>query len=565
MIVTLKKSWLAFLESELGRVVLSFKQELLVVGVFSFVINLLMLTPTLYMLQVYDRVLLSQSEITLVVLTLVVIFLYAMMASAEWLRTKLLVRVGVLFDQAMHQRIFYASYDDKLKQQSSNSSEIFSDLNHIRQFLTGNGILAFFDVIWTPLYILFCYWLHPILGLASLFFGGILLLLVIQSHRVIRKNSEQVLSEQIEEQTLLSKKLRNPELVESMGFISALHRKWFELHEKILIHADQLSTESNRQISFTKFVRYAQQSLVLAVGAWLVIHDELRPSAMVAANLLVSRGLQPLDMIVSSWREFYLAKLSFRRLDQLLINNPRFVAKTFPMPPAGKFELINFSASAPGRSKPILNNLSLLIRQGDVVAIMGPSGSGKSTLAKCLLGIWPNVEGKLLLDQHSILEYDHQELGPYVGYLPQDVELFEGSVAENIARFGELDSVAVIEAAQKVGIHDLILKFPQGYDTPIGIAGGRLSGGQRQRIGLARAIYGKPSIVVLDEPNANLDDAGEKALNQAILELRKNGATVFIITHTKNILEVTDCLLVLKHGQLLAYGPKQDILPRLIT
>jgi ATP-binding cassette subfamily C exporter for protease/lipase len=235
------------------------------------------------------------------------------------------------------------------------------------------------------------------------------------------------------------------------------------------------------------------------------------------------------------------------------------------MPPSGRFELKDFSAIAPGRSKPILNGLNVLVKQGDVVAILGPSASGKSTLAKCLLGIWPNVEGKLLLDDRSVFEYDHQQLGPHVGYLPQDVELFEGSVDENIARFGELDSAAIIKAAQKVGIHDLILKFPQGYDTPIGIAGSRLSGGQRQLIGLARAIYGNPSIIVLDEPNANLDDAGEKALNHAVLEFRKNGATVFLITHTKNVLEVVDNLLVLEQGQLLAYGPKQDILPRLMA
>jgi len=549
--------------TELGQVLRSFKKEFIIVGLFSLVTNVLMLSPTLYMLQVFDRVIISQSELTLLTLTLVLLVLFVVMAISEWLRSRLLVRSGVRFDVMLNRRVFNAIYDEKLKNLRSNPIESFNDLNHIRQFLTGNGVFAFFDAPWTPIYILICYFLHPLLGITALIFGVLLFSLAWYSHKQIKKNSELVQSASMQENLLINSKVRNAEVVESMGMVNNLYRHWFGMHHSAVQAQDQSINHSHQLISMMKFLQQTQASLTLAVGAWLVVQDELRPSAMVAANLLVSKGLQPISLIVSSWQSFFMAKISFNRLSNLLKENPVFSSKVFSMPPSGAYQLINLSATVMGRKHPILNGINFQLKVGDVVAVMGPSGSGKSTLARCLLGIWPNTEGEVLLDGHRIQEYDRSLLGPHIGYLPQDIELFDGSIAENIARFTEVDSNKVIAAAQQVGIHDVILRMPMGYDTPIGIAGGRLSGGQRQRLALARALYGSPQILILDEPNANLDEIGELALMKTIQTLKREGKTIVLITHTPKLLSVVDSILLLKDGLAIAYGPKDLMLQKL--
>jgi ATP-binding cassette subfamily C exporter for protease/lipase len=548
---------------ELKNVLFSFRREFLWVGFFSLIANLLMLSPTLYMLQIYDRVLASQSELTLLFLTLIIIILFAFMAFAEWSRSRLLVRAGVRLDLALNARVFNASFDAYLGQSKHSLTDAFSQLTGIRQFLTGNGIIALFDAPWTPIYIFIVFMLHPLLGALAIVFALIQLLMAYIGHRMTYSWVENATKTESKSKAYLTSKLKNIEAVEAMGMLANLRARWLSLHLKHQAALAIASGKQQQQQALTKFVRYCMQSLTLGAAAMLVIEGELSVGAMIAANVLTSRALQPLDLFVGSWRGFVQAKGAYQGLDTLIRTHPEQDSEVHYPIPKGEITLKKLVASSPGRPLPILDNLNVVFKAGQVTAIIGPSGSGKSTLARCLLGIWPNKEGMVLLDNTPIENWNREQLGLHIGYLPQDVELLEGTLAENIGRYNEADSEKIIDAAKRAGIHDMILRFPMGYDTQAGEAGDMLSGGQKQRLGLARAIYGNPSLIVLDEPNANLDDVGESALLQAIQELKNQGKTVFLITHRRNILSVADYLLVLKEGKLVNYGLRDTVLATL--
>ena len=549
--------------SELTQVIFSFRREFLWVGIFSMIANVLMLSPTLYMLQIYDRVLASQSELTLLFLTLIIILLFCLMAFAEWIRSRLLVRAGVRLDQALNTRIFNASFEAYLGQNQYGSSEAFSHLTNVRQFLTGNGVIALFDAPWTPIYILIIFMLHPLLGVLSIVFAIIQLLMAYIGYRMTFSSAEIATKSELKSKIYLSSKLKNAESVEAMGMLGNLRARWMKHHVNYQANLNISTNKQQQQQALTKFVRYCMQSLTLGAAAMLVIEGELSTGAMIAANVLTARALQPLDLIVGSWRGFVQAKAAYLKLDQLLKAYPERDADVHYPIPRGDIALKDLVATTPLRPTPILDHLNAEFKAGQLTVIIGPSGSGKSTLARCLLGIWPNKEGLVLLDKTPIENWYREQLGPNIGYLPQDVELFEGTLAENIGRFNETDSDKVIEAAKRAGIHDMILRFPMGYDTQAGEAGGMLSGGQRQRLGLARAMYGSPTLIVLDEPNANLDDLGERALVQAIQELKAQNKTVFLLTHRLNILSIADYLLVLKEGEIAHYGLRDDVLEAL--
>lgn len=532
----------------------------MLVAALSFLTNLLMLAPTLYMLQVYDRVLISQNELTLLAVSLITLFLFAVMACSEWLRSKVLVRAGIRFDEHLSTRVFNASFQAYLNQSSTPPARSFADLSQVRQFLTGSGIFAFFDAPWAPIYIAVTFVLHPWLGILSLLFVIVQAALAWFGHRYTVAPAEEAALAGGENTDYLQSKLRNAEVLESMGMIGNLQKRWDQQYNDWLHKHSSAQGLLHRVSAWSKFIRYSQQSLALGAGALLVIDGQLSPGAMIAANVLMSRALAPIDQLVSTWRGFSATQSAFERLEKLLIDHPEFDAALGRVAPLGAITLRGIVASAQGRSTPILDNISFAVAAGTVVVILGPSGSGKSTLARVMVGIWPAVAGDVLLDEMPMKNWNRTELGPHLGYLPQDVELFEGTIAENIARLGELDSVKVIEAARATGMHDIILRFPKGYDTPIGEAGNLLSGGQRQRIGLARAIYGEPALIVLDEPNANLDDAGEMALLRTVRELKAKGKTVFLITHRPGVIAVADRLMVLRDGQIVADGPTEKIL-----
>ncbi|MHB1360258.1 MAG: type I secretion system permease/ATPase [Rhodocyclaceae bacterium] len=547
----------------LNAILWQFRREFYVVGLFSMVVNLLMLTPTIYMLQVFDRVLLSYSELTLLVVSLLALFFFAVMAFAEWVRSRLLVRAGVRFDALVNTRVFKASFEASLNQAGRNPREAFTDLTNLRQFMTGNGVFAFFDAPWTPIYIAVCWLLHPWLGMIAILFAVILLLLAWVGHRLTQGGHEQVAESGFKVNGFMQSKLRNVETIEAMGMLDNLRRRWANLNRQNLDVQAQAGDLAQRVQSFTKFVQLTQQSLMLGAGAWLVIRGELSPGAMIAANVLMSRALAPVQLIVASWKGFITARLSYRRLVSLLAEYPERTGLTLPDAPQGQVSLRNLQALVTGRAEPILKGINADFTAGEVLVILGPSGSGKSTLARCLMGVWPQTVGAVLLDGKALQEWDRHELGPHLGYLPQDVELLDGTIAENIARFGAIDAEKVIAAASGAGVHEMILRFPQGYDTPMGVAGGLLSGGQRQRIALARAMYGDPALIVLDEPNANLDDAGETALMQAVLKLKQQGKTVFVISHRGGIVNIADRLLVLVQGQIKLLGPRAEVLAAL--
>ncbi|NOT85671.1 MAG: type I secretion system permease/ATPase [Methylococcaceae bacterium] len=531
---------------------------------FSMVINLLMLTPTIYMLQLYDRVLSSRSQSTLLMLTLIVSAIYLTQGALEWVRSQLLVRVSARLETLLHKRLYKVAYKQSLYSGGQRaSSQPLDDLTSLRQFLTGNGLFAFFDAPWMIFYVAVMFMFHPLYGWTAVV--SIIILLILAA--VNEKVTSQILADAnglaVNGRALLNKNLKNAEVIESMGMLDNLQQRWLEGSYKILSLQAVASSRAGLITGLSKTLRIFLQSLVLGLGAYLSIKQEITPGLMIAGSILLGRALAPIDMMIGSWKGFILARAQYARLNTLLQQVPEDKDKMSLPEPKGNIQVDQAVVVPPGAKTPVIKGISLSIAQGDSVGILGPSGSGKTTLLRGLLGIWPASHGKFRLDGADIFEWDRMELGPFIGYLPQDIELFDGTISENIARFGEIDAQKVVEAAQMADVHELILHLPEGYDTLIGASGGNLSGGQRQRIGLARALYGNPKVVVLDEPNSNLDDQGEMALSNAIKRLKDKAVTVIIVTHRNNILGQLDKLLILKDGLLALYGPRNEVIAHL--
>lgn len=542
--------------SELFRVLWRFRTEVFWVAVFSFFANLLMLTPTVYMLQLYDRVLVSGSDLTLLALTVITVMFFLVMGFAEWLRSRLLVRASARFDEALSRRVLNASFEARLAGASTRSPlQAMSDLVTVRQYLTGNGVFAFFDLPWTLIYLTVLFVMHRWLGWAAVGFGLILATLALIGHLLTFKAQKRASESVVDTNAFLYAKSRNAETVEALGMLGNLRRLWLQLHRRQLADATHAFERASRLQALTKFVQYSQQSLILAVGALLALKGEIGVGAMIASNALLANALRPITTLVSTWRQFIDARQAYGRLDAALTDFPERRSMRAADTIQGQVTLRNLVATAPGRKTPILQGLSADFQAGEVIAIVGPSGAGKSTLARCIVGVWPGVVGQVLIDGFPIEGWSREGIGPQIGYLPQDIEMLDGTIAENIARFGRVDSARVIEAATRTGLHEMILRFPKGYDTPMGEAGGMLSGGQRQRIGLARALYGDPRLVVLDEPNASLDDLGEAALVKAVRDIKARGTTVFMIVHQPHMLATADKALVLEQGCIKHLGP----------
>ncbi len=539
-----------FRRSILGRVLWSFRREFFWVCVFSMFVNLLQLTPTLYMLQVFDRVLHSGSELTLLALTLLMVLFTVVMGLADMLRSRLLVRSGGRFDKALSASVFAATYKAQLAGGVKMPQQPLSDLNQLRTFLTGNGVFAVVDTPWSVLYLAVLFLMHPWLGWAAVLFVAVQCVLAFAAHRYTQRPQKAQQQLAAESAQYLHAKLRNAETVEAMGMQDNLRWQWLGMNTKQM-DAQALTQERVRRVqALTKFVQYTQQGLMLSLGALLAIDGQITAGAMVASNALMGNALRPIGVIVGTWGQFIASRESYARLENLLGAIPTGTAPTAGQRTLGQLTLRDLVALTPDGKTEILKGLTAEFRSGEVVAIMGPSGAGKSTLARCLLGIWPHRRGEVLLDGKPFDEWSREDLGPQLGYLPQDIELFDGTIAENIARFTNVPASMVVEAATRTGIHDMVLRLPKGYDTPIGEAGGLLSGGQRQRLGLARAILGSPALVVLDEPSANLDDAGEAALVQTVSDLKRRGATVFMIVHQRHMVASADRVLLLKDGRI---------------
>ena len=547
-------------KTALGTVLFGFRKEFVRVGVLSLIANLLMLTPTVYMLQIYDRVLQSRSEVTLLAVTVIMVVLFGVLASAEWLRSRLLVRIGVRLDELLGSLVFRASFAAFLRKAQRTTVQSFTDLLNIRQFLTGSGVIAFFDLPWTPVYLAVMFLLHPLIGLLGAGFALVQIAVAWLGHAATEKSIEKASEASSETGNYLLGKIRNIEAIHAMGMTLPLREQWSERHRRSLDVDSDSHHRQQKQQSVTRFIRYTMQSLTLAAGALLVINGEASIGAMIAGNVLMSRALSPLDMMVSTWKLFIRARDGFRRLENLLGGFETSEQCGQSQDVRGEISVDGLCASAGEGSIPILHGLDVTFRPGELVAMVGPSGSGKSTFARCLTGTWPETEGAVLIDGHPVQQWDRRVLGPRLGYVPQDVELFDGSFAENIARFQDIDSEKVIAAAILTGIHEMILRFPKGYDTPIGIDGSMLSGGQRQRVALARAFYDDPSIIILDEPNANLDDAGERALGSALRRMADAGKTVLLVTHRPAVLALADRIVMMREGHIVGDGPRDEVL-----
>lgn len=530
-------------------------------AVFSMIINVLMLTPTIYMLQLYDRVITSRSESTLLMLTLIVIAIYFVQGALELVRSILLVKVSARLETMLNKRLYKIAYKKSLYSGGQQaSSQPLDDLASLRQFLTGNGLFAFFDAPWVPFYIAVMFIFHPLYGWTAVI--AIVLLLILAA--INEKVSSPVLAEAnnlaVSGRNLLNKNLRNAEVVESMGMLENIQQRWLEASYKVLKLQAIASFRAGYLTTISKTLRILLQSLILGLGAYLAIKQEITPGLMIAGSVLLGRAMSPIDMIIASWKGVIVARSQYERLNTLLLQIPEDKEKMALPEPKGNILAEQAIVTPPGAKSPVIKGISFSILQGDSVGIIGPSGAGKSTLVRALLGIWPTASGKFRLDGSDVFEWDRTELGPYIGYLPQDIELFDGTISENIARFGDIDPEKVIEAAKMADVHELILRLPEGYDTLIGASDGSLSGGQRQRVALARALYGIPKVVVLDEPNSNLDEQGEIALANAIRRLKEKQVTVLIVTHRNNILEHVDKLLILNDGLLAVYGPRNDVI-----
>lgn len=550
--------------SELGQLVWQARKEFMWVGIFSCVYNLLLITPTLYMLQVFDRVMLSRSEVTLIVLTLLMLAGLVLSSFADWIRTQVLVRTTLRFDQQLNTRILKACFDSRRKGSEEKAQMVFNDLTSMRQLVSSQSFFTVFDIPWTPVYLAVLFMMHPVLGWTGLVFMVLFGTLAYLSNKWTEAPFEQAMDAAQVANTYVGAKLKNAEIVESLGMLSSLRARWLRLYVGHLkIHT--YSQENMHKVQMlSKMVRQCQQSVVLAIGAYLVIQGELSSGAMVASNMLMSNALRPIDMLVSSWKMFMQAKTSYLRVEKMLVEFPLLQNPKQPKDLKGPMQWRNVGTVVPGRAEPILEGLNAEFKEGQVIAIAGHSGAGKTTLLRCILGISQGATGQVCLNGQDITQLERDALGAHLGYMPQDIELMDGTIADNIARFGEVNSEAVIEAAKKVGIHQMILRMPKGYDTSIGEAGGFLSGGQRQRLALARAIYGNPQLLVLDEPNANMDEQGTTALVTTLNLMKSAGALVFMVAHDRNLLATADRLVVLAKGKMLhneALNPEPALLP----
>ena len=525
--------------------------------------NLLLFVAPLYMLQVYDRVLASRSGSTLLMLTLVAAFLIAILGLIEMLRSRVLVRAGARLDTMLASRAFAGVFEASLRTPGGGNAQVLRDLDTVRDFATGPALLVFCDAPWAPLFIGLAFVLHPLIGAVTLGGGIVIFLLAMANERITRASLRQASTVSMAASGFADASLRNAEVLHAMGMLPGIAKRWLVRHETALALQSNAADRAGLLLAASKFVRMFLQSAILGLGAWLAIEDQVTGGAIIAGSILMGRALAPIEMLVGHWKGFIAARAAYERLDTVLAGASNSNEKMRLPRPDGAIAVDRLFMVPPGGRSPVLKGVSFALAPGEVLGVVGPSAAGKSTLSRALIGVWPANAGTVRLDGADLAAWDRADIGPALGYLPQDVELFDGSVAENIARFGDVDPAKVVEAAQLAGVHQIILGLAEGYDTRIGDGGGRLSGGQRQRIALARALYGDPALVVLDEPNSNLDTAGEQALVEAVIGLKRRGATTVVVTHRLSILSGVDKILVLNNGEVEAFGSRDEVMARM--
>jgi PrtD family type I secretion system ABC transporter len=552
--------------SELAVALRACRQAFLAIGLFSGMSNILMLTGSLFMLEVYDRVLPSRSVPTLVALLILTAGLYGAQGFIDAIRSRILVRIGDSLDEAMSMRVYDAIVRLPLKiGAKGDGSQPMRDLDAVRGFLSGAGPSAFFDLPWLPIYLGVCFLFHTYIGLTALAGAVILVILTIVTEVQTRPPTRSATQFAVARNALLEASRRNAEAITAMGMVGRIARRWGDLNRNYVAATGQASDVVGGLGAASKVLRLLLQSSILAVGAWLVIHQESTPGIIIAGSILGARALAPVDLAIANWRGFIGARQSWERLSRLLGHLP---PRTEPMPlqpPVKTLVVQNAAVCPPGEQKIVSQDINFTLTSGKALGVIGPTASGKSSLARMLVGVWASARGTVRLDGATFDQWSQEALGRHIGYLPQDVELFPGNVAQNIARFEDPPNPeAVLAAAQAAGVHELIVNLPDGYETKVGDHGSALSAGQAQRIALARALYRDPFLVVLDEPNSNLDAEGDEALTRAILGLRARGAIVIVVAHRPSAIAGVDYILVMAKGRQQQFGPKEEVLNRVI-
>ncbi len=531
-------------------------------GIFSLFVNMLMLTIPLYMLQVFDRVITSRSLETLLMLTIAAVSALLILMLLDMLRGRLLLGAGVALDELAGPSVITGLLQAGVRPGTNTFTGGLRDVATLRGFLTGSSVISLFDSPWAPIYIVIIFLFHPMLGWVALIGAVILFVLGYINEKVTHEPLDEMSKATRRASTYIDAGLRNAEVINALGMLPDLTRRWQQLNAKVIDPQVKASSRAAIINGTTKFIRLAIQIISLCVGAYLVIQQHVTTGIMMAGTLLLARALSPVESAIVTWKGLVDARQSYHSLNELLASIKSMDSSVELPTPQGKLDVERVIFSIPGSDRPVLRGVTFALEAGESLGLIGPSAAGKSTLARMIIGVWRPMSGIVRLDGADVSVWPREQVGPHIGYLPQDVELFTGTVAENIARLQEPDNTAVLIAAERAHVHDLILRLPKGYDTDIGPGGVALSGGQRQRIALARALYGNPRLVVLDEPNANLDTEGEEALVKTIQRLREEKVTVIIISHRPGLLATVDKLLVLREGQVEVFGPRNEVLQR---
>ena len=551
---------------EIREVYQASRKTLISAAIFSSLVNLLMLTGPLFMLQVYDRVLASGSVPTLLALIGIVAILYAYYGFLEYLRARLMVRLGRRIEERLRGRVFNAVTTHALRKTPGVGSQPLNDIATIRQYLSGQGPFAFFDMPWMPFYLGIIFLMHWMLGTAALFAAIAIFILALLSERATRGAIQEATKATVKAAVMTDEGRRNAEALYSLGMVGTMRRRWTDIQQTALDFQTIANDAGGLLGAASRVLRLFVQSGILALGAYLAILGQITPGTMIAASIIMSRALAPVEQAVANWQQF----LSFRKARERLTAVLRTVPETPPpmkLPtPKGKLSVENLIVQLPGVEKPLLQGITFDVQPGEGIGVIGPTGAGKSTLARALVGILNPTRGHVRLDGATLDQYESDELGSLIGYLPQDVQLFDGTAAENISRFQpEADADAIVSAAKQANVHDLITRLPDGYNTQLGENGARLSTGQRQRVALARALYGDPLLFVLDEPNSALDAEGEAALDFAIRQAMTRGASVIVIAHRPSALAAIPKMLVLADGKMAAIGPREEIMRKVMV
>ena len=552
--------------SELAEALAACRGAFISIGLMSGMSNILMLTGALFMLEVYDRVLPSRSVPTLIGLVILAAGLYSAQGLLDLIRSRILVRIGSRLDESLSGRVYETIVRLPLKVgQRSDALQPLRDLDSVRSFLSGSGPTALFDLPWLPVYLVICFLFHPYIGLAALFGAIVLGIITMLTETMTREPTRAATGFATARMALAETSRRNAEVITAMGMTSRIAALWSEANTKYLASQRRASDVAGGFGSASKVLRMMLQSGVLAVGAYLVIYQQATAGIIIAGSILSARALAPVDLAIANWRGFLGARQGWKRLTDLLAMLP---AQSEPMalrPPAQTLAVEGAAVVPPGSQKVVVQDVNFVLHAGNGLGIIGPSGSGKSSLARLLVSVWQPARGRIRLDGAALDQWSTDSLGKHIGYLPQDVELLGGTVAQNIGRFSEpQDPKAVIAAATAAGVHDLIVSLPDGYETQVGESGAALSAGQAQRVALARALYGNPFLVVLDEPNSNLDAEGDDALSKAIMSVRARGGIVVVVAHRPSAIACVDMLLMMAQGRAQAFGPRDEVLARVL-